>query len=139
MATELQYFSDGSKTAAGDYNDEVDQFLCVRSTGTNFTVQTTPGGVVYGVLQDRPSSGTPGTIAVAGICKVRVTNATHTAIAVGDKLRCSTNGGVLPSTANVAYYVLGRAREALATNTTGIISMLITHQGAGSSGTPANP
>ena len=127
----------GTLTASSDYNDAADQFCFVTSTGTNFKKVTTAGAPVLGVLQDRPSSGTAGAIAVSGVTKVRVLNTTHTAIAVMDKLRCSTLGGAMPSTANVGYYVVGRALEALGSNTTGIITMLITHQGAGSSGTPS--
>ena len=127
----------GTLTASSDYNDAADQYTFVTSTGSNFKKVTTAGGVVLGVLQDRPSSGTPGAICVAGVTKVRVSNTTHTAIAVMDKLRCSTVSGAMPSTANVAYYVAGRALEALAANTTGIITMLLRPEGAGSSGVPA--
>ena len=127
----------GTLTASSDYNDAADQYTFVTSTGTNFKKVTTAGAPVLGVLQDRPSSGTAGTICIHGVTKVRVSNTTHAAIAVMDKLRCSTVSGAMPSTANVAYYVVGRALEALGANTTGIITMLITHQGAGSSGTPS--
>lgn len=127
----------GTLTAAGDYNDATDQFLCVTSTGSNFTVCAAAGSKVLGILQDRPSSGTPGTICVGGITKARVNATSHTAIAVMDKLRCSTNGGVLPSTANVAYFVIGRALEALGANTTGVITILFRPEGAGSSGVPS--
>lgn len=137
MAFELQQFTDGTKTAAGDYNDAADQYCLYRTTGSNFTLQTTVGGVVYGVLQDRPSSGTPGTLCILGVTKARCVNATHTAIAVGDKLRCSSAGGIMPSTANVGYYVIGRALEALGANTTGIITIKFAPEGAGSSGVPS--
>ena len=124
----------GTLTAAGDYNDAADQYLCYRSTGSNFTLQTTIGAPILGILQDRPSSGTPGTLCAFGVTKARVVNTSHAAIAVGDKLRCSTLGGVMPSSANVAYYVIGRSLEALASNTTGIITILLRPEGAGSSG-----
>lgn len=131
MAFELNQDRIGHLTAAGDYNDAADQYCVVRSTGTNFTIQTTAGGVAIGVLQDRPSSGNAGNIAVFGVTKVRVNTTAHAAIAVSDKLCASTAGGVIASTL-AARYVLGRALEALAANTTGIISMLITHQGTSS-------
>jgi len=125
----------GNLTAAGDYNDALDQFTIVRSTGTNFTAQTTLDGVCLGVLQDRPSSGTPGLIKISGVTKVRVSRPTHAAIKVWDKLSASTTAGATMSTGGVDAYVLGRALETLAANTTGIIRMLITHQGGGSSAT----
>lgn len=134
MAYELQQFTVGTLTAAGDYNDDLDQFCLYRTTGSNFTLQTTIGAPVFGVLQDRPSSGTPGTLCVLGVTKARCLNTSHAAIAVGDKLRCSTLGGIMPSSANVAYYVIGRALEALASNTTGVITILFRPEGAGSSG-----
>lgn len=133
MAYELNQLIVGTLTAAGDYNDALDQYTCVRTTGSNFTLQTSAGGTVLGILQDRPSSGTPGAICVMGVTKARVNNTTHGAIAVGDKLRCSTSGGVVPSTANVAYNVIGMALEAIGSNTTGIITILFRPTGMGSS------
>jgi len=125
----------GWLTAAGDYNDAVDQYCVVRSTGTNFTITTTLDGLALGVLQDKPSSGTPGLIKVMGQTKVRVNTTSHAAIKVFDKLSPSSGGGIKMSTGGADGYVLGRALETLAANTTGIIRMLITHQGGGSSGT----
>ncbi len=137
MAYELPQYILGTLTANGDYNDAADQFLCYTSTGTDFKLQTTVGGKVLGILQDRPSSGTPGALCVFGVTKARCVNATHTAIAVGDKLRCSSAGGIMPSTANAGYYVIGRALEALGSNTTGIITILFRPEGAGSTSVPS--
>jgi hypothetical protein len=131
MSYELNQNHVGHFTAAGDYNDAVDQYCIVRSTGTNFTLQTSAGGVALGVLQDRPSSGNAGLIAVFGVSKVRVNTTAHAAIAVFDKLCASTGGGVIASTL-AARYVIGRALETQAANSTGIIAMLITHQGTSS-------
>lgn len=137
MAYELPMSVVGTLTANGDYNDDLDQFLCYSSTGTDFKLQTTVGGKVFGILQDRPSSGSAGSLCVFGVTKARCVNATHTAIAVGDKLRCSSAGGIMPSTANAAYYVIGRAMEALGSNTTGIITILFRPEGAGSTSAPS--
>ena len=41
----------------------------------------------------------------------------------------------MPSTAAVGYYVIGRALEAIGSNTTGIITILFRPEGPGSSGT----
>lgn len=133
MAYEIPLLPFGALTAAGNYSSASSQFTVVRSTGSNFTKQTTKGGIALGVLQDLPSSGQPATILFQGISKVRVNTTAHPKINVGDKLRASTKSGVEGSTANVNYYVLGRALDSLSSNSTGIISMLITHQGAGSS------
>lgn len=133
MAYELPMYILGTLTANGDYNDELDQFKCYSSTGTDFKLMTTAGGKVLGILQDRPSSGSAGALCVFGVTKARVDNTTHGAIAIGDKLRCSTSGGVVPSTANVNYYVIGRAMEAIGSNTTGVITILFRPEGAGSS------
>lgn len=133
MAYELSYTRLGTLIASSDYNDAADQFCVVTSTnGTSFKKQTSNGGFVLGVLQDRPSSGSAGEIAIHGVCKVRVNNATHSAIAAGAKLCASTSAGVINSTA-VGKYVLGRALESLTTNAVGIITMFITNEGAGSS------
>lgn len=132
MAYELPQYILGTLTASYDANDLLDQFVCVKTTGTNFSVQVTAGGPVMGILQDRPSSGAPGAICVFGVTKARVSNTTHGAIAINDKLRCSTSGGVVPSTANAAYHVIGRALETMASNTTGVITILFRPEGAGS-------
>jgi hypothetical protein len=132
MAYELPQQILGTLTASGDYNDANDQFLCVSSTGTNFTVTATAGMKVLGILQDRPSSGTPGAICIGGVTKARCAMTSHAAIAVMDKLRCSTNGSIMPSSANVNNFVIGRALETLASNTTGIITILFRPEGPGS-------
>ena len=126
----------GQFTAAGDYNDAADQFLIVRLT-TGQTVKVTTAATLnsFGILQDRPSSGMAANVRYFGISKARVTTTAHSAITAGTKLGASTvgAGSVAPSTA-VGRYVLGRAMGTLAANTTGIITMFINHEGAGSSG-----
>ena len=128
---------DGTRTATANYSSATDQYTLVKSTsGTTFTQQTSAGGVCIGVLQDTPASGSAGNIQLTGVTRVRVDSTSHAAIAVGDKLRCSTSAAALPSTA-VAYYVLGRSLDTLSSNSTGVIWMLLTHQGSGSSGNAA--
>lgn len=136
MAFEFPLLVLGDRSATANYSSASSQYTCVVSTGaTNFKKQTTKGGVVLGVLQDTPSSGSFGAIMSYGVSRVRVNTTAHPAIAIMDRLRASTRAGVEGSTANVTYYVVGRALETLSSNSTGIISMLITHSGAGSSGT----
>lgn len=137
MSFEKPLFHLGELVAAGNYSSATSQFTLVYTTGGGkFKKQTTNGGWTLGVLQDTPSSGVAGNIMVQGVTKVRVTATSHAAIVPGDKLTCSTAAAAIPST-TVAKYCIGRALEALGANTTGIIAMLITHQGAGSSAAAA--
>jgi len=127
----------GTLKATADYSSATDQFTLVKSTSiSTMTQQVTAGGVVVGILQDTPGSGYAGQVQYFGISKVRVDTTSHSAIAVGNKLRCSTSAAALPSTLGT-YYVFGRALEALAANTTGVITCMITHEGGGSSGNAA--
>lgn len=139
MAYEIPVLFDGTKTATANYSSAKAQFTVVKSTSaTTFTKQTSALNPALGILQDTPSSGTQGSIMLLGITKARVTSTSHAAIAVLDKLTCSTAGGVIPqSTAQgtrVRQYVLGRALETLSSNSTGVITMFLTHEGGGSSG-----
>jgi len=127
----------GFLRAAQNYSSATDQYTLVRITSGTLCRQTTVNThVPIGVLMNKPASGREALIAIRGVVPVRVGSTAHTAIAVGDKLEPSSNSGgeVSPSSAGVGMYIIGRAMEALAANTTGVISMLITHQGAGSSG-----
>lgn len=136
MAFEFPVLVLGDRSATANYSSASSQYCVVTSTGaTNFKKQTTKGGVVLGVLQDTPSSGSFGAVMMYGVSRVRVNTTAHPAIAIMDRLRASTRAGVEGSTANVTYYVVGRALETLSSNSTGIITMLLTHSGAGSSGT----
>lgn len=137
MAWELPLQFDGTRTAVGNYSSASNQFTIVKSTAaTSFskcTAATTPS---YGVLQDTPSSGTQGSIMIAGITKIRVTSTAHAAISVMNKLVCSTKGGALPlSTAGGALktqYIVGRALDTLSSNSTGIITAVLRFEGGGS-------
>ena len=139
MAWEHGCIDIGQYTAAGDYNDAVDQYLIVRiTTGQTIAITTAATLNSIGILQDRPSSGMAANVRVWGISKARVTTTAHSAITAGTKIGASTvgAGSVGPSTL-VTRYVLGRSLDTLAANTTGIITILITHEGAGSSGAGA--
>lgn len=122
----------GTLKAGANYSSASNQFIVVKTTSaTNFTKQTSVGGVVLGVLQDLPNSSEAGAIMVNGVTRVRVNTTSHSAIAQFDKLCASSGGGVKGSTA-VGRYVIGRALGAVAANTTAIIPMLIEREGAGS-------
>lgn len=132
MAYELGLDLLGTLTATANYSSALQQFTVMQSTATGvFTQQVTVGGPVIGVLQDLPSSGFVGSLAVGGVTKVRVNTTAQAAIVSGDKLCASTGGGVIGSTA-VGRFVIGRSLGAVATNATGIIQMRITMEGAGS-------
>lgn len=134
MAFEFPLLVFGDRSAIANYSSASSQYCVVKSTGaTSFSKQVTKGGVVLGVLQDTPSSGAFGAVMYMGVTRVRINTTAHPAISVMDKLRASTKAGAEGSTANVNYYVWGRALETLSSNSTGIIAALITHQGAGSS------
>lgn len=90
---------------------------------------------LIGVLQNTPSTGggDAASVMISGITKVAL-DSTGVAIAKGDMLTCTTEGGVQTSTSAVLSYKIGIAMEAMASGTTGLITMLITHEGRGSSG-----
>ena len=136
MAWEFPLLPIGQAVAAGDYNDATDQYLVVKPTtaaALTITVTTAVTDFAVGVLQDRPSSGMAANVVAQGITKVRVISTAHTAIVPGTKLTGGASGGAEPST-SLGSYVLGRSLSILAANATGIVTMLLTHQGAGSTG-----
>ena len=129
----------GTKTAGADFSARASQYLLMKSTTSGtFAKQVSVGGRVVGVLLDRPASGQPGALCVLGVCKVRVNSTAHAAIAVGDKLCASTAAGAIPSTL-ITRYSFGIALETLSSNSAAntIITCLVNHSGAGSSGTAA--
>ena len=131
MAYEMPILNVGTFTAAADYSSATSQYTVVQITsGTVVAKVTADGGPGIGILQNLPASGSMAEVMCYGITKGRV-NVADT-IAVGDKIQASTGSGIKASTA-VAKYVLGRALEAC-TGTTMVISFLLTHEGAGSSG-----
>lgn len=133
MAYTLGCVIDGTRQALANYSSGTDAFILVRSTAnTTFSRATSATVFILGVLQEQTASGVPGPIAISGITKVRVDSTSHAAIAVGDKLICSTAGAALPGATTVTQYVWGRALETLSSNSTGVITAIITHEGAGS-------
>lgn len=139
MAWEHGLLDIGAFTAAGNYSSAAAQYRVVKLSSGTVSINVASSQPTFGVLQDRPSSGFPALIRTGGVTKVRVLSTAHGAIAVGNKLCASTlskQGGVINSTL-ASRYVIGRALEALGAATTGIITMLITHEGAGSTGTAA--
>ena len=136
MAYDHGLFDFGQMVAAANYSSGSHQFTFMYTTGGGkFKKQVTNGGWVLGVLQDSPSSGFAGSIRMHGITKLRF-GGSHAAIVPGDKICCSTAGTGIPST-TVAKYAAGRALEALASNTSGIIAVWLNHAGAGSSAAAA--
>jgi hypothetical protein len=96
-------------------------------------LQATKGGPVIGILQNKPGSSGGAVVRAFGVTKARVNAPTHTAILCGDKLIASSSGGVRATTGTaLAQFVIGRALEGLAANTTGVITILLNPTGAGS-------
>lgn len=134
MAFENPLLVLGTKTATANYSSASANYRFVRSTSnTTFTRIATSGAAGIGVLLDTPSSGKMGAIQVAGIAKVRLSTA-RAAIAVGDKIRSNASGFAVPSTAKSTYYVFGRALESASSNTAGLLTIHLTHEGGGSTG-----
>lgn len=137
MAWESPVLFDGTRTAMANYSSAKAQFTLVKSTSATTFKQNTAGTTpTYGVLQDTPTSGVQGSIMIMGITKIRVTSTSHAAIAVMDKLICSTKAGALPLStaqgANKAMYILGRALDTLSSNSTGVITAILRYEGGGS-------
>lgn len=124
----------GTLTASSDYNDQADQYTFVKSTnGTGFRKTNSKGEQCLGILQDRPSSGTPGAICIFGVTKARVVSNSHAAWSVGTRVTGSSVGGLVSSSL-VTTYTVGRLLEAVGSNSTGLYTVFINHEGAGSSG-----
>jgi hypothetical protein len=131
MAFENPLLVLGNRTATANYSSATANYRFVTSTSnTTFTRVASSGGKVLGVLLDTPSSGQMGAIQVGGIAKVRCSTS-HGAIAVMDKIRSDANGMAKGSTA-VGNFVVGRALESIGANTAGLIAVLLTFEGAGS-------
>lgn len=129
MAYEMPILKAGTWTAAANLSSATDQYTVMKITsGTVVAQQVTDGGPVLGILQNKPASGSVAEVMLYGISKARVDPADT--ISVGDKVQATTDAGISASTA-LAMYVLGRALEA--TTTTGVITVLLTHEGSGSS------
>lgn len=140
MALEYGILDIGFLKAAGNYSSATNQYRCVRqSSNSLFTRGSSAAGTLtLGILQDTPSSGEHGTIRTLGISKIRILSTALSALTIGAKMAGSTGGGLIRSTA-VGRYTLGRLMESFSSASTGVITMLITHEGGGSSGAGALP
>ena len=137
MAFQNNILTFGHGKSAADLSAAAMQYTLMKGTSDAVVAQqVTLGGVVLGVLQNTPGTSGAASVMAYGITKVRVDSTAHIAIGLMAKLIASTSAAALPTTAaSPTVYIVGRALEALSSNSTGIISMLITHQGAGSTGT----
>ena len=118
-------------------NLSAQQFHLVQPTtiaDMSVKLATADTNKILGVLQNTPSTGggDAASVMISGITKVAM-DSTGVAIAKGATLTCTTEGGVQTSTSAVTSYRIGIALEAMASGTTGLITMLITHEGRGSS------
>lgn len=126
----------GEFKSAADYSSATNLYRVVRLTTSGTVKRSTAVTLMpLGILQNTPGSSEAAMVQVGGISQARCLSTAHSAIVPGTKLAASTagNGSIAPSTA-VARATFARALEALAANTTGVIAVLITHEGAGSSG-----
>jgi len=122
----------GTHTAAGNYSSATNQFKLVKFTAANtVTLTTGVGSPVGGVLYNRPTSGAMAQVCVVGVAKVHFTTAAG-AIAAGDRIGPSTVAGYADQSTAVARRCLGIALSSLASGAGGILPVLLTHFGAGS-------
>ena len=113
------------------------QYYIVKlSTADNCALQTSQGGFSIGVLQNTPSTdgGDGASVMINGITKV-VKASTGNAISHGSALVSSTAGTAILSTGGTDDWVIGRSLDDMAAATTGVIKMLITMEGYGSTAT----
>lgn len=120
--------------SAADYSTATGQYTLVTATSSGIAQQTTRGGFVMGTLCNTPTSGTAADVGTWGVQKVQC-GSTHTLITVGSRLFCSTASLALSSGdgSSEANYIFGRSLETLAADTSGVIAVLMTHEGQGSS------
>lgn len=120
--------------AAGNYSSATAQYRLVRLTTSNTVRLTTlVTHVPVGVLQNTPASGAMAEVMIYGFSKVRFGTA-HKLISNMSKITASTLGlGFAGHSTNLTRYTLGRCvGGSLTSNTTGIRTILLTHEGGGS-------
>ena len=121
MALESPLIKDGSQTvAAANYWNPASplygpngsgQFLGVYlSASRTVTVQTTSGGIIYGILQNSPAQGQAADVVLYGISKA----VAGAAIAALGPVMMDTNGRVIAWTACGARYQVGYTLETAA-------------------------
>ena len=99
----------------------------------------TTGGFALGIQQNTPSTaGGAITVMINGVSKARFNStACNSTLGVRHPIHVdSTGGGLGPSTGS--GYILGRALTGLSSGSTGLFTMVITHEG-NSSGAPIIP
>ena len=133
MAWESPVHLIGEFTALTDLSSATNQFRFVQSTdGTHISKVGTKGNHVLGVLQDLPTANTAGQVMTLGVTKVRCSSS-HKGIVPGSAIISSSLGFGQKST-GVGQYVIGRSLSTLTTNSSGLITIQLTYEGAGSSG-----
>lgn len=133
-------FEYGGKTisliSSGDNSGN--QYLLIKqSTAGNATICTAASDKPIGVIQNTPSTGggDAASVQIDGVSKVMKNSTSVAAIAIGDSLVPTTAGGIQPKTAEtLGQYIIGEAMTAMSSGSTGPISMIVTHEGRGSSG-----
>ena len=128
MTTDLRLF-DITLDATGDHTN--DQYKGVFATSSDasgeFAVVEALGARAIGVLQDKSTAaGIPSLIRVAGITKMQAgaSSVMPTAIIEGDVVSLSSVGQAIFSSASGTANI-GTALESLATDSTGIIKVLL--------------
>ncbi|HZT90291.1 MAG TPA: capsid cement protein [Stellaceae bacterium] len=94
MATEGPFLADGAQTtAAADLSSN--QFYAVKLTGARQVNLASAGGEdIYGVLQNKPTSGQVADVALYGICKA----VAGAAFSAGAQLMTDTSGRLIAAT-----------------------------------------
>ncbi len=125
-----------SLASSGDLSAKQYHLVVLGTAAYSAKLATAATNKVVGVLQNTPSTGggDAASVMLSGVTKVVKNSTTVAAISVGDSLVCTTAGGVQTKTAGtLAQYIIGEAWIGMSSGTTGYISMLITHEGRGSS------
>jgi hypothetical protein len=91
----------------------------------------TAGAVCIGVLQNDPTSGRGAAVqTLAGtVTKIGASTTGSAGIAANDPIRSGANGIAIEASTGGTAYVAARAVEALSSGSTGIISIMLTHEG----------
>lgn len=87
MAIEQMSLSIGFMTAAADLSAKQFYLLKVAANGT-VNLQTSAGGAILGVLQNKPESGQAADVSVSGVSKVLAGGT----LAAGDPVQAHTDG-----------------------------------------------
>lgn len=129
MAFEQPFGKVGLFIASTSFSS-TDQYCLVKvstsgAVGTDVRISDTQGEMVFGVLDDigAGTSGSAVPIVTEGVAKV-LAGSTHAAITVGTILYSGGGGNVHTATSS-GYYPVGMALEALAADTSGIISAYV--------------